>query len=75
MFIPRLLAASGKELKEALIARGHLVRCGARPAVNEIRQTDFLFLKPVAVWAAARPPRRNRCRLCVNCTSKWRYTR
>ena len=32
--------------------RSQLVfRCGARPTVNEIRQTDFFFLKPVAVSA------------------------
>ena len=45
--------------------RSQLVfRCGARPAVNEIRQTDFLFLETSCGFGGCPlPPGRNRFRL------------
>jgi hypothetical protein len=45
--------------------------CGVRPAVNEIRQTDFLFLETRCGLGGCTFPRgRNRFRLCVNCASE-----
>jgi hypothetical protein len=46
--------------------RSQLVfRCDARPAVNEIRQTDFLFLETrCGLGGCPLPPGRNRLRLC-----------
>lgn len=39
-------------------------RCGARPAVNEIRQIDFLFLESSCGFGNCLPAGRNRFRLC-----------
>jgi len=46
-------------------------RCDARPAVNKIRQADFLFLETSCGFGGCPlPPGRNRLRLCVNCPSE-----